>query len=344
MSTISMKEPTDVVAYSVKAGDTLSAIVHRYYGAVSPPRRQEIIRSIQAANPTVKNPNFIRPGQLIKLEVPAQYCPIPDRPVYSLEDWFPTLERDWSASSPEERGLQIGLAKLTLGAGSANLSAIDRTFKGASPLLSEMVENYEEYKRGGITKGRYDYQRSKVLKQLTKRLGPTNFLVNGTRSPNEVLRISRKSGTAPTQPITQQITKMKRVSKIASRGGVALSVVGLGIACHEISQTDDVGMKNEILVESLGGLGGGLIYGLGAAIAIALMATPLGWVGTLVIGVGGALAGYAGGKVATQLYDASGRKIDLSGNLGVSTLCAPGNFENLRASAPKLSSAALSAL
>jgi hypothetical protein len=53
---------------------------------VSPTRRAEIIREIQAANPAIKNPNYIRPGQLIRLEVPALYCPIPQAPVFSLED------------------------------------------------------------------------------------------------------------------------------------------------------------------------------------------------------------------------------------------------------------------
>lgn len=338
------KEQADVVAYSVKPGDTLTAVIQRYYGPISPTRRQEIIRTIQAANPAIKNPNYIRPGQLIRLEVPVQSCPIPQAPVYSLENWYPALERNWTTASADERNLQIGLAKLMLGTGSAHLAAIDRTFKGNAPLLSEMVENYEAFKRGDISKGQYDYRRAKLVKQFGKKIGPTNFLLNGTQSPSEVLRISRTGGTAPTQPITQQITKMKRISQVASRGGVALSVVGLGIACHEIAQTDDVEKKNEILVESVGGLIGGAAFGLAATVAILIMATPVGWVGALAIGGAGALAGYGGGRVASGLYDSHGRKIDFAGQLGVSTICARGMPDKAARSVPKLSSAALSVL
>jgi hypothetical protein len=196
------QDKTDVVAYSVKPGDTLSAIIQRYHGPVSPSRRQAIIREIQAANPSIKSPNYIRPGQLIRLEVPVQSCPIPQAPVFSRENWYPALERNWSTANTDERHLQIGLAKLMLGTGSAHLAAIDRTFKGNAPLLTEMVENYEAFKRGELSKGQYDYRRAKLVKQFSKKLGPTNFLLNGIQSPNEVLRISRSSGTAPTQPIT----------------------------------------------------------------------------------------------------------------------------------------------
>jgi hypothetical protein len=96
------------------------------------------------------------------------------------------------------------------------------------------------------------------------------------------------------------------------------------------------------LVESVGGLVGGAFIGVGASIL--LMATPVGWVAALAIGVTGALAGYGGGKIAKGLYDATGRKIDFSGNLGVSTLCAPSGTEKMKSTIPKLSEAALSAL
>ncbi|MGQ9426541.1 LysM peptidoglycan-binding domain-containing protein [Gilvimarinus sp. F26214L] len=338
------RDSTDTVAYSVTTGDTLTTIVNRYYGQVTPVRRQEIIRSIRAANPAIKNPNHIVPGQLIRLEVPVQSCPIPQRPVYSLEDWYPVLQRDWSTATPDERNLQIGLAKLMLGTGSAQLAAIDRTFKGNAPLLAEMVENYEEFKRGEISKGRYDYRRAKLVKQVTQRLGPTHFLLNGSKSPNEMLRISRKRGAAPTQPITRQIAKMQRVSKLAARGGVALSIVGLGIACHEIAQTNDAGKKNEILVESVGGIMGGVAFGAGAGLAIFLMATPVGWVGALAIGAGGAAFGYFSGRTARNLYNANGQPIDFVNALGVSTLCKPSGTEWSARGTPKLSNAAMSVL
>ena len=83
--------------------------------------------------------------------------------------------------------------------------------------------------------------------------------------------------------------------------------------------------QNDILVESGGSLIGGLAFGLGAGIGLALMATPVGWVGALVIGAGGALTGYAGGRGFKALYDLSGRRVDLVERLGVSQVCAPGS-------------------
>src|SRR5690625_7868474 len=90
--------------------------------------------------------------------------------------------------------------------------------------------------------------------------------------------------------------------------------------------------QNDILVESGGSLIGGLAFGFGAGIGLALMATPVGWVGALVIGAGGALTGYAAGRRAKTLYDLSGREIDLVEKLGVSHLCTPGGRGNTGAS------------
>lgn len=243
----------DTVVYAVKPGDTLSGIVRHYYGPLPPTQHQELIRSIQAANPKINNPDRIWPGQLIKLDVPVPHCRIPTHqlpiaiPSPRNDEWFHSMERNWVTSTPEERGLQMGLAKAMLGIGSANLAMIDRTFKNAIPMTTELAENYEKYKSGGLSKGQYDYQRRKTLQRLKTHLGPTNLLLNGANSPNEVLRISRRAGTEPTQAITQQISKMQRLSKVAARGGVALSVVGLGIACHEMAQTDDIGKKKRYL-------------------------------------------------------------------------------------------------
>lgn len=342
------QSPTDTIAYAVKPGDTLSGIIHHYYGHVSHTQRQDLIRSIQAANPSIKNPNHIIPGQLIKLEVPVQHCRIPspyERLLYGYgqEDWFSPMERNWATATPEDRSLQVALAKLMLGTGSANLMAIDRTFKSSTPLLIDMVENYENYKRGGASKGQYDYRRRQKVDEFTRRLGPMNFLLNGTQSPNEVLRISRTSGTAPTQPVTHQINKMQRISKTAARGGVVLSVVGLGVACYEIAQTDDADKKNDILVESLGSVLGGIAYGAAVGLTLFLLATPVGWVGALAIAAGGAAFSYGAGQVAGSLYDATGRKIDFAHQTGINTICA-GGTNKLKPAAPRISSAALSFL
>jgi hypothetical protein len=184
-----------------------------------------------------------------------------------------------------------------------------------------MVENYNDYKANNLTKGQYDYRRNTLLNRLKTKLGPTNILLNGTKSPNEVLRISRKKGSLPTQTMTQQINRMNRLSKIASRGGIVLSVAGLGVACHQISNTDNNQTKNEILVESLGGLGGGIVFGAMSALTVMLMATPVGWTAALVIGAGSVLSSYGAGQLAKNVYSTSGTHIDLASATKVAELC-----------------------
>ena len=114
---------------------------------------------------------------------------------------------------------------------------------------------------------------------------------------------------------------MGTLSKIASRGGVVLSVAGLGGTCYEIANTDNTQKKNEILVESLGGVAGGVVYGVAATAAIIIMATPVGWVGALVIGAGGAAFSYGVGLSAKNLYSTHGAHVDLAAVTKISALC-----------------------
>ena len=93
-----------------------------------------------------------------------------------------------------------------LGTGTTGMMMINQTFTSNTPLLAEMVENYNDYKADMLSKGQYDYRRKTLLNRLKTKLGPTNILLNGSKSPNEVLRISRKKGSVPTQAMTQQIT------------------------------------------------------------------------------------------------------------------------------------------
>ena len=228
---------------------------------------------------------------------------LPQQSTFNAEpNVLKTFQNQWLRTTPQERDLLSALAPVMLGTGSAGMTMINQTFKTNASIVAEMAENYNRYTAKELTKGQYDYQRRKSLSKLKAKLGPTNLLLNGTQSPNEVLRISRKKGNVPTQALTQQINRMGSLAKIASRGGVVLSVVGLGVACHEIASTNNVQKKNEILVESLGGFTGGMLYGGATTLAVLLMATPVGWVGALVIGAGGVLAGTLTGYGSKSFY------------------------------------------
>jgi len=320
----------DTLVYRAKPGDNLTKIIQHYHPSADKNTIRTLITQVVNDNAAITNPDRIYPDQLIRLPIPTQYHAAPN-PYHRLDtlrtedmSWFPGLERDWQRETSEGRNLMSTLAPLFLGGGTTKMAMIDTTFKTNTPLLGEMVENYEAYKAGKKTKGQYDYRRRVLVDQLTHNLGPTNIIVNGTKPPTEVLRISNTKGTSPTAPITNQATYMRHASTVAKSGGVVLTVAGLGMACHEIGSANTRQEKNEILVESGGSVVTGLIYGLGATVAVSLMATPVGWVGALVIGTTGAITSYFGGRTAKKLYTTSGSEIDFVAATGVDNVCRPG--------------------
>jgi len=235
------------------------------------------------------------------------------------------------------------LLPASLGLGGAKMSMIDITFSTNAPILQEMVNNYEDFKAGKKTKGQYDYQRKKLLTKLETNLGPTNLFLNGKQKPAEVLRISRSRGTTPTEPIESKLRRMQKTAKLAKAGGVMLTGVSLGIACEQIASAKTQREKNDILVESAGGLIGGLVYGFSSALVVTLMSTPVGWVGALVIGIGGAITGYGAGRTALALYDLNGAKVDFAKLSGIGTICSASSRWGV-GRMPTLSSSTLSVL
>ena len=316
---------SDTIIYNVKAGDSLHRIIKTYHGSISLQQQNDIVSKIMTDNPEIKNPNLIYSGQILIIDIPQQYTAMPGfirAPIISADETIiSTLKSDIQRSTPPEKDLITSLAPILLGTGATGLTMIDRTFKSNTSLLTEMVENYNDYKADKISKGQYDYRRKKLVNRIKAKLGPTNALLNGNRSPNEVLRISRKKVSVPTQVMTRQIGRMGRVARLASKGGAVLSIVGLGVACHDIANTDDKQRKNEILVESLGGVTGGLLYGAAVTTSIIIIATPVGWLAGLVIGVGGILASYTGSEIAKSMYDIYGNNVDLISETGVKSIC-----------------------
>ncbi len=95
------------------------------------------------------------------------------------------------------------------------------------------------------------------------------------------------------------------------------------IACHDIAHTDSRQEMNEILVEAVGGILGGLAYGLGVSTMIVLMATPVGWVAALVIAGAGAGVSYGVGKIARNAYSMKYGHVDLVRHLSLDGICSP---------------------
>jgi len=316
---------TDTILYRVQPGDSLNKIINNYYGKVPLQKRNDIIATIQADNPKLKNPDRIQANQLLQIDIPPQYCATPRAqkltPLLNIDKaLLKPLQQQYQVASPKEKRTISLLTPMMIGTGAAT-TMIDKTFQTNTPLVAKIAELYNEYKENKITKGQYDSGRKALLTKLKTNLGPINALLNGKKSPNEVIRISRTKGSVPTRNITQQVAKMSKLSRVASGGGFVLSIAGLGIACNQIANTSDVQVKNEIFVESVGGFAGGLIYATSATLVLAIMATPVGWVGALIIGVGGGLAGIGAGYGAKTLYTTRGNKIDLTKITKVNQLC-----------------------
>ncbi len=318
------KSQLDTIAYHVRPGDNLTRIINRYYGLVSPQKRQTIITQIQQDNPKVKNPDYITPNQLLMLDIPTQCYASPleqkQTPVLNISKAeLQPLQQQFNNTTPQGRNTLSSLAPIILGSSAATLTAAKTTFQSNTSHLAEIVQYYNDYKAEKITKGQYDYRRRKAISQLNEKLGPLKRIVNKNKTSREILRISTKRGRRPTGNITRQIAHMNKLSSMARTGGIVLATAGLGVACYDIAQSESKIRKNQILVESLGGLAGGAIFGAG--ITILLIGTPVGWVAALVIGVGSVAASYAAGAGAKLFYDTSYRQVDLATITGVSHLC-----------------------
>lgn len=325
--------PKETIVHLIRPGDTLSGVVQRYHGTLSHSDMQAAFEQIVRENSSVKSAHSIVAGELLKLEVGGRYCHAPKGfPHHALhdEEWFARLTGYWSGADYVEREMSSRLSPLLLGPGAGKLDAIDRVFRSNVGLLEDMARNYERYKLGEITKGQYDYRRRTLVAALDSQLGPARRLLNGSKGSSEMLRISRSATGAPTQPITDQVQKMTSLSKASKAGGIVLSSLSLPITCNAIANADSQNQKNEILVESLGAIGGSILYAGGATAVIILIATPSGWVASLAIAAGGVLAALLSGHAATRLYTATGHSFDPAGVSGISAICSKPKTESLR--------------
>lgn len=188
----------DTLLYRVRPGDNLTRILKRYHITADETQLRALVHQVRKDNPGLTNPDLIKPDQLIRLNIPQQYCssPSPWQYLYTIRaeesQWISAFERTWNSSTKEERTLMSYLLPAFVGAGSAKLSALETTFTSNQPLLTAMVDNYESYKSGSKTKGQYDYGRKKLVMELTTKLGPTSVLVNGNQPPPRCLEFHEK--------------------------------------------------------------------------------------------------------------------------------------------------------
>ncbi len=311
----------DLFFHHVVPGDTLSGVINTYYpGNVN--RLKQYIEQVMLDNPEIKNPDKIKPGQLIALRtVPSGMCVAPIEPVETRK-----VKHLWSLMSTDNQkavkktapiynGLTLGLA----GGGSA-LFTLEKTLKSNMSFLSGVPDAYQQYKSAAISKYEFDKIRKLKLNQYTNNIGPMiNKAIYGENQLKNAFTLKPGRSLNPTRTMTQHLTKLSKISNAASKGGVVLAGVGLASSCYQISQAEAVTEKNEIAVKTIASTTTGVAAG--AVATVLLVGTPVGWGIILAFGVGSALASWGVGEVTGHLYKSQYSDVDIVNTLGISKVC-----------------------
>ncbi|MEN3792670.1 hypothetical protein [Fulvimarina sp. MAC3] len=269
-----------------------------------------------SANPAIKNPDRIFPNQLIKL-------PPLGGTIISSEraNGIPTFDQDTGRSctaiatklesySPEERNFlgDLNLYDAYSTAAGGFFDVVGKASLASIDLVKNIVLQYFRKESGMISVGQYDYARGKSIKAINHQLGPLHHLVNPGKRPGEVLRIQPNASHRAARHLSE-IDKLARIAKVAKTANIIVSVVDLGLTGAQIANAKSDDERTIIVVEKAGSLAGTALASIGIGIGVAAMATPVGWVGLILITAATAGAGAAGGEIAkrvaaNEIYDA----------------------------------------
>jgi len=309
------------ILYSVKRGDTLTKIVHDQYNLFGS-QAEPVIRRIMENNPEITSADVIYAGQLIVLRFPWD---APEIGTSESKELWSTKE-SWNKLKQGEQEQMADLAYVysllgvSQSAAGGGLTAAEQLIKSNLDPIREIAQNYEKYRAGGMTKGQYDYARREAIKELQKRIGrPAESLLFRGKPANVALRMKPGGGVNATRPFMGQVNRLAKISSHASKGGLVLTGVGLGIACHQIAHTPDMVEKDKIAVETFAGTAAGI--GSGVAIGLFLVSGPIGWGAAILIGVGSAAVGYYSGKFAGEVYDRKFSNVRIVEPLMIDRVC-----------------------
>lgn len=331
--------------YLVKAGDTLSNIIAKHYDiSYHDPRYAVAQASVMYFNESIKDPNEIFSGQLLRLMPLAEdnalaFCPVPD-------DFYKEKRAESTARhrleptdsgyvdrfkygiplQPNEQEAFWALAWLEENYGLASVSAASG-FNALGGLVShshnafiiEVKSLYGQYQSGTITLNQYTYRRQQALKSYTQKIGPFEKILLKGKTAREAIRINRSKALPATANIDFHLQRLNRMAQMTKYGGVVLTAAGVGMGCYQIANTTNQHKKNEIFVETLVGTAAGVTAGYGLALILA--STPVGWVVAIGLGVGAAYGSYKSGREAANFYSKHGQKIDFVGATGIDKIC-----------------------
>ncbi|MEH6999910.1 MAG: hypothetical protein V7542_16055 [Limnobacter sp.] len=167
----------------------------------------------------------------------------------------------------------------------------------------------------------YDARMDDVVKRIKGRLGPTQrFLFNGVGTKDALFHGVPQS--LRPDPITiSAAERIKQVAGAAKFGGAALVLVDAALTCQKLSATSSE-KKVQTAYTEIGGFTGSLLAGVAVGIAVASMATPVGWVGAIIISAGGAYGGKISGETALDaLFKAKGDLFSLKDGRLLNSWC-----------------------
>jgi hypothetical protein len=330
--------------YWVKGGDTLSHIISKHYDITyNDPRYKVAQASVLYFNDTIKHPDAIYSGQLLRLmPLPDNHamgsCPVPDdfyKEKRALATSRHRLEpmgnyrrrfQHHIPSLPKEQDAFWALAwlhenyNLLSTAGGAGFNAFGGVVaQSNNAFIGEVKSLYNQYQRGNLTQNQYSYRRQRALKQYAQKIGPFEKLLFKGKTASEVARISRTKALPATAKIDHQLHRLGRMAQNAKYGGTVLTVAGVGMGCYNIGQAQSRQQKNEIFVETFGST----VVSIGTTVAIGIyfIATPTGWVTALALGASAAALSMGAGTGLKSLYNQFGQKVDIVSGLGVDKLC-----------------------
>lgn len=311
----------DLYFHDVIPGDTLTEIINYYYPDQAN-RLQDQIKQVLIDNPSIKNPDVIKPGQLIVLRTASTsmcLAPIELNETNKVKQIWTTMspetQKAIKQTSPLYNGLTLGLA-----GGGTGLFTVEKTLQSNMTLLNGIPDAYRDYKLGKISKYEFDKIRNIKLNQYSKNIGPMlDKAIYGENKINNIFKLKPGRSLAPTKSMLQHLTKLSKISKAASNGGIVLAGVGLAASCYQVSQAETLTEKNEITVKALASTGTGVIAG--AVATVLLVGTPVGWGVILAVGIGSALASWGVGEATGYLYKSQYSDKDIVNSLGISKIC-----------------------
>ena len=225
--------------YKINTGETFSNIIFKMFGySMNDRRYAEKKDYLLTINPHIKNPDFIKAGDILHLDIlPVPAMPISKNQSNSSSTVNPpkinvkntnnqiksvtkhvspqNMENFWALSWLEQNSNYLTIP------GGIGMAANENLLSGGNlSLINSINDHFADYKSGVITKGQYDYRRKIALDKFKKNVGPMEKILFGKNTTHETIRIARSGGVPATQHITRNVNKLNRLAGLAKGGAL----------------------------------------------------------------------------------------------------------------------------